>query len=123
MRLIAKLMVTVVALTSFMAPAASAHRLAGTGGRVWVIGWQRSALDASLMEVWGKLRLGNSRPDDVTVRCRIRIRTSEGRRGVTQRRLQIDAGRRTTLRWRIYVLADDDNAFAVKVAVPHCHRV
>ena len=122
MHRIAKMLVMVVALTGLLAPSASAHRLIGTGGRVWVNGWQRSTLDASLMEVWGKLRLKNTRPEKVVVRCRVRIRTSEGQRGYTQKRLRIEPGQREVKPWRIFVPAESDDAFAVKVAVPHCHR-
>jgi hypothetical protein len=83
--MIAKLIASVAIATALAgSSSALAHRLEGTGGKVRVTGWGRSTIDASLMEVRGKLRLGSIRPDDVAVQCRVRIRTNEGVQGVTR---------------------------------------
>ena len=120
MRRIAQMLALAVVLTLLAATAAEAHRYRGTGGRVKV---RSSTADANGdLVVAGRLTIGN-KGDDVALRCRIEVTTTQDRTRGTWRRIAVDAGDRTTKRWRVRFFGAATGEVARDVDVPHCHHV
>jgi hypothetical protein len=114
-------LVTLASLMSISAAIpALAHREPGTGGRVWVT---ESRAQAGYLVVSGGLRQRNRTADDIELRCRIHVTTTEGRTGATWRRMEIPANGAVVKKWRVLVTESDPNATASDVDVPHCHEV
>jgi hypothetical protein len=120
MRRMAQMVALAVLVTVVGATAAEAHRYPGTGGGVKVTSSAPDA-DGDLM-VRGKLTLGNE-GDDVTLRCRVEVTTTQDRTRGIWRRIAIEAGGKTTKKWAVRFSGAADGEVARKVRVPHCHGV
>ena len=102
---------------------ASAHRLPGIGGRASVTSYYPHATEQVLV-VEGRIRVRNRNAEAVTTRCRIEVRTSEGRIGRVRKRMAVDGGGGVLVkRWRVEIPYSGAPTTVRKISVPHCHAV